>query len=193
MRQRSLWIIAILALALGGCTLPGLGNVGMPDDGQPIPVTDQAAASFEQKAAEAAQTAQSTGSSSITVTQEEITSYVALRLEEAAAQAGSPVAMLLRQPQIYFKEDGTIIVRGQLEFEGSAQPLRVVARPSVANQQLQLDIVEGRIGPIPVPGAILDQVEGLLATAILQAQNYAELQEVRVEAGTLTLSGARVQ
>ncbi len=180
-------MVALLGVVLTACGLTD--RFQMPDDGPPIPITNEAAASLEQKAADAAQAAQASGASTITVSQEEITSFVALRLESAAAEAGTSVEIPLVNPQIYFKEDGTLALRGDIEFQGRSQPIRVVARPSAANGELVMDIVDGRIGPVPVPGPILDQVEGMLAEAILQTQNYAQLNEVRVEAGTLTLSG----
>lgn len=187
------WVLMLLAsVVLSACSIPGFGGSTV-DDGPPIPVSEEAAASFEQKAVAAGQEAQANGSSSITITQEEITSYIALRLENAAAEAGTSVTLPLTQPQIYFKESGELVLRGQLEFQGRSQLLRVAARPSAVDGSLQIDITEGSIGPVPVPGVILDQTEGLLADAILAGQDYAMLDEVRVEQGSLTLRGRRTQ
>ncbi len=184
------WVLVLLAgVLLSACSLPGFG-AGTVDDGPPIPITEEAAASLEQKAIAAGQEAQAGGSSSITVTQEEITSYVALRLL-TAAQDNSTVPLPISEPQIYFKESGELVLRGNLEFQGRSQPLRVAARPTAVDGALQVDVTEGSIGPVPVPGIILDQTEGLLADAILSAQDYARLDAVSVQQGTLTLQGQR--
>jgi hypothetical protein len=182
------WLIVMslwLALALSGCNMGG-----MPDDGPPIPVTQEAADRFHQKAATAGSELAATGAASNTVTQEEITSAIALGLAEAAATSptgGFP----LTEPQIYFKPDGSIAVRGNIGFQGRTQPVRIVTQPRVENDSLQLNIVGGQVGRVPVPGAILNQVEGALSRAILAGQNYGRVTTVQVEQGALTIAGQR--
>lgn len=181
------WTLILLLwslFTLAACQLPG----ELPDDGPPIAVSEEAAASLEQKAIEVAGTS---GPSTITVTQEELTSYLALRIDPLAAENG--VENPWRNPQVYFKGDGSIILRGDIEFEGQSQPIRVVAKPTATDGTLNVDIVEGRIGPVPVPTGILDQVEDQLAQAILAGQNYARVDSVVVEEGTLTVTGERTQ
>ena len=97
----------------------------------------------------------------------------------------------MQNPQVYFKENGQIVLRGDIEYEGYMQPIRLVAQPNAVDGSLQVDIIEGRLGPIPVPDSILSQAEEQLAQAILAGQEYAQLDEIRVQAGTLTLTGAR--
>ncbi|MBA3534117.1 MAG: hypothetical protein H0T73_19520 [Ardenticatenales bacterium] len=171
------WMIVLCLgmLLLSGCTIPG---TGLPDDGPAVPVSEDAAVSLEQKMAEAASVP---GVTTVTMTQEEATSYLALRVSSQEVQ--------LTEPQVYFRADGTVILRGKVSYEGQIQPMRVVARPTATNGTLAVDITEGRIGPVPVPGPILDQLEGNLAEAILAGQQYARLDEVSIAEGTLTLTG----
>lgn len=173
-RWMTIWMLVWLLVA---CEVPG---TAMPDDGPPVAVSEEAARSLEAKFAEAAA---AQGASTVTMTQEEVTSYLALRLASAEVP--------LTNPQVYFKEDGGVVVRGQVDYQGQIQPIRVVARPSASDGTLVVDIVEGRIGPVPVPGPLLDQIEGNLADAILAGQQYARLDEVRVDGGQLTLTGQR--
>ncbi len=175
----------LMTLLLTACEIPSFST---PDDGPPVEVSEEAAASLEQKAIEAAST---NGVSTITITQEEATSYLTLRVMPLAEQNG--IENPLQEPQIYFKGDGTVILRSIIDFQGQQQTIRVVARPTVANGSLQVDITEGSIGPVPVPETILNQVEGQLAEAILAGQTYARLDEIRVEEGTITLTGQRQQ
>lgn len=186
MLKRYAFIVSLfITLLLTACEIPGLST---PDDGPPVEVSEEAAASLEQKAIEAATT---DGLSTITITQEEATSYLTLRVMPLAEQNG--IENPLREPQIYFKGDGTIILRANIDFQGQQQTIRVVARPTAANGSLQVDITEGSIGPVPVPESLLNQVEGQLAEAILAGQTYARLDEIRVEEGSLTLTGERQQ
>jgi hypothetical protein len=184
-RRWSTIVIVWLTLALSACNLGG-----MPDDGPPIPVTQEAADRFHQKAAAAGSELAANGAASNTVTQEEITSAVALGLTEAAATSptgGFP----LTEPQIYFKQDGSIAVRGNIGFQGRTQPVRIVAQPRVESDSLQLNIVGGQVGRVPVPGPILNQVEGALSRAILAGQDYGRVTVVQVEQGALTIAGQR--
>ena len=161
----------LMTLLLTACEIPSLST---PDDGPPVEISEEAAASLEQKAVEAAT---ANGVSTITITQEEATSYFTLRVMPLAEQNG--IQNPLQQPQIYFKGDGTVVLRSNIDFQGQKQTLRVVARPTVANGSLQVDITEGSIGPAPVPESILNQVEGQLAEAILAGQSYARLGKKR--------------
>jgi len=176
-------ILSLTLFILTACNVPGLS---MPDDGPPVAVSEDAAQSLEQKVIQAAAT---TGQSTVSTTQEEVTSYFALRLDALAAQNG--VENPWQEPQVYFKENGQIVLRGNIEYEGYMQPIRLVAEPSAVAGSLQVNIVEGRIGPVPVPDSILSQAEEQLGQAILAGQQYASLDEVRVEAGTLALTGSR--
>lgn len=182
---KRLWITGILLglLLLSGCQIPG---TALPDDGPRVAVSEDAAVSLEQKAAEAAAIQ---GVTTISLTQEEVTSYLALRLTDLAVQQG--IENSLRDPQVYLKGDGTLILRGAILFQERRQPIRVVARPEALDGLLRVDITEGRIGPVPVPGPILDQLESQLAQAILAGQEYARLDSITVAEGSVTLVGER--
>lgn len=182
---KRVWIVGSLLalLLLSGCQIPG---TALPDDGPRVAVSEESAASLEQKAAEAAAVP---GVTTISLTQEEVTSYLALRLTDLAAQQG--VENSLRDPQVYFKGDGTIILRGSIRFQERQQPIRVVARPEAVDGSLRVDITEGRIGPVPVPGPLLDQLESQLAQAILAGQEYGRLDSITIAEGSVTLVGER--
>ena len=183
MLKKLSFILLMSLFLLSGCSIP---DFSMPDDGPAIQISEEAAQSLEQKVIEAATT---TGTSTVSATQEEVTSYLALRLDQLAQEQG--LENPWQNPQVYFKENGQIVLRGDIEYEGYMQPIRLVAQPNAVDGSLQVDIIEGRLGPIPVPDSILSQAEEQLAQAILAGQEYAQLDEIRVQAGTLTLTGAR--
>lgn len=170
--------LLLLTLALAACTLP---SSAMPDDGPPVAISEEAAASLEQKV----QGLATSGSATLTVTQEEISSYLALRLLSAD--------MPLRQPQVYFKEGGQMVIRGNIEFQERSQPLRIEATPTLVDGKLNLAVSSARVGPLPLPTSIIDQIEGALGEAILAGQKFGKLTEISVGAGTMTIAGERQQ
>jgi hypothetical protein len=182
-RVVTLLVVLLTLLSLTACQIPGLSD---PDDGPPVAVSEESAASMEQKLAGVA--AQG-GNVDVMLTQEEVTSYLALKMPATIEQDGTTITNPLQNPQVYFKADGTLIMRANITFEGNSQLIRVVARPNVANGALQVDITEGKIGPVPVPGPLLDQVEVALAEGLTAGQNYTNLTNVAVAEGTITIEG----
>jgi hypothetical protein len=178
-----LLVAVITVLLVTACQIPGFGA---PDDGPPIAVSEESAAALEQKLAELAAGG---GAVNVTLTQEEVTSYLSLRLPATIEQDGTTITNPLQNPQVYFRDDGTLVMRANITFEGASQLIRVVARPTVVNGSLEVDITEGRIGPVPVPGPLLDQVEVALAEGLTAGQNYTNLSSVTVAAGTITIEG----
>ena len=88
--------------------------------------------------------------------------------------------------------------RHAIDYEAEAGPT-VTARvqaffgldshPSVAAGRLQVDITEGKIGPVPVPGPLLDQVETALAEGLTAGRDFSELTSVAVTEGQIAIEG----
>jgi hypothetical protein len=95
----------------------------------------------------------------------------------------------IREPMVYFKTDGRIIVRGYAELLGQRQPLRLVLAPRASEGELVLDFVEGTLGPVSVPEGLIDQIGSGLAKLILAGDEFVEISRIQVGDGTLTLSG----
>jgi hypothetical protein len=95
----------------------------------------------------------------------------------------------IQEPQVYFKGNGHIIVRGYGQMRSVRQPLRLVVAPRAREGKLVLDFVEGKLGPVPLPETLFDLIGKALSRAILAGQDYAEIQEITVTEGTLTLRG----
>jgi hypothetical protein len=53
--------------------------------------------------------------------------------------------------------------------------------------------VEGQIGRVNLPEPVFDLLGKGVAQALLAGQEYAEITQIRVSAGTLTISGRRNQ
>jgi hypothetical protein len=115
-----------------------------------------------------------------------------LQAQEGASRFGLSDLSLrvgIQEPQVYFKGNGHIIIRGYAELLGQRQPLRLVLAPQASQGELVLDFVEGKLGPLAVPEAIIDQIGTGLAKLILAGDELVKVSQIRVNDGTLTLSG----
>lgn len=95
----------------------------------------------------------------------------------------------LEDPQVYFKSDGRMIVRGVGRLARWRQPLRVVIAPRAREGEIELDFVEGQLGALPLPEFLFDPLGELLGQALLAGQDYAAITELTVADGTLTFAG----
>lgn len=223
--------LIVVVLLLSGCQQPGFLRTKVPDDGPAPQVSQELAARFIENAVVAGQAALDTRVFSLTVTQDEVTSFLVFgadlveqlqsvrSLEDLEGlegaeqpfdleiwrrlleeQGGLPDVQLpdlslrlgIEEPQVYFKSNGHIVIRGYGELRGQRQPVRVVVAPRASEGELVLDFVEGTLGPVPVPEALFDRLGDVLAEAILTGQSYfqvAEITTVSVGDGTLTVSG----
>ena len=97
--------------------------------------------------------------------------------------------LAIEELEVRFKGNGHIVVRGYGQVRKLRQPLRVVVAPRASDGELVLDFVEGKLGPVPLPEPLFDLIGKALSRAILAGQDYAEIQEITVAEGTLTLRG----
>lgn len=230
MYRRLVATLIIVVCFVAGCQRVSLPQTELPDDGPPIVVSEAAAIRFVEKVTAAGRAAADSGSLTLSITQEEITSFLAIgtRLAErvqdiqtlenleqlegvegvegfeefrrlAGEREGLPdlqlpdlsLRLALREPQIFFKDNGQIVIRGFGEVRGRRQPLRIVTAPRAGGGELVLDFVEGTLGPLPVPEAVFDVVGQGLARVILAGQDYGEITEIQVGGGVLTINARR--
>jgi hypothetical protein len=97
--------------------------------------------------------------------------------------------LAVQEPQVYFKDNGHVVVRGYARVRDFRQPVRVVVAPHASRGELELDFVEGKLGPLPLPESLFDVIGKGLSTIILAGQDYAEIQEITVGEGRLTVRG----
>jgi len=224
---------AVLSFVLAGCQRPAFLDAKLPDDGAPIQTTPQAALRFVEKITDAGDAATKTKGLSLTVTQQEVTSFLniggimadqmhALNVDNLAelqnvnlgqgldgiegldkwqallnqheglsnlSLSDLSLRVLIREPEVYFKADGRLIIRGYAEALGQRQPLRLVFAPKASEGELVLDFVEGNLGPVEVPELLIDQIGKGLARAILAGQEYIEVSQIRVSDGSLSIAG----
>ena len=94
-----------------------------------------------------------------------------------------------RDPEVRFRDDGTVIVRGTARFLFLTIPARVVVAPRAEDGDLEFDFVEGQFGRLPLPERLIDLAGAGLTELILAGQDYASVDRIAVTEGTLTFSG----
>jgi uncharacterized protein YpmS len=173
----------LLLLACTPCSC--LSRLGAPTPPKNIEVSQEAAQSLEEKLNEAMSSA-GTGEFTITATDEEVTSLIAVQMEKAS---DTP----MRDVQVHFG-DGRIHVWATLAdvlpFDMSVYLAGTV---TVVNGQLQVDIVESSAGVIPIPQSLLDSlsqtINETIAEAEMRGQNKVQITEVTIGDGEITVSG----
>jgi len=95
----------------------------------------------------------------------------------------------LRKAQVLFKADGRVIARGYLAFLKWRVPVRIVVAPHATEGEMVLDFVEGSIGRVQMPEIIFDLLGKGIAKLLLAGQDYAEISQIQVGAGTFAIAG----
>lgn len=119
--------------------------------------------------------------------------------EEIAERSGVAQRILLKLDprirtgdiQVRFEPSGEVVVAGYVQAWRFRQPGLFVVAPSASEGELILDFVSGKLGRLPLPPFVFDWFGGMVARGILLGQGYAEVSEISVGDGTLTLA-ARV-
>jgi len=163
----------IACAATDSATLPG---------GQ-VEVSPEAAQRVETKLVEAL-TLNTSNQFILRFTDEEFTSYLALKLEETAAPP-------ITDPQIRFTK-GKIYVAGKLTNVG---PVKVramlVAIPRVTDDQLMIDIQNVYLGPVPAPNALLNSLSQTIDQALEEAQVNLKITQVEVFESEIVIVGEK--
>ncbi len=112
--------------------------------------------------------------------------------DEGSSEGGLlDLQLQLIEPQVYFKSDARIILRGEGRLARFRLPARLVVIASASQGELVLDFVEGQLGRVPLPEFLFDPLGDLLARAILAGQDFVEVSEISVTEGSLTVAGRR--
>jgi len=182
--RRLLWLCLALALPLLACSLPRLRREA-PTPTPTIAVSKQAAEQLERKLQEAWESKEEP-KILLRVTDEEITSYLNLRLQEQGAD------LPIQAPRVRFT-DGKIYLSGQVRLESpaiSGQGL-VVATPILVDGRVQVEINRAAVGPFPVPRPFLQQVTTLINDRLAEVTSQVKVQRIEVSEGALVIEASR--
>ena len=179
-RHRLTFSLSLLvALTIIACTTAGSATL----PGGPVEVSPEAARRVEAKLAEAL-TLNPSNQFILRFTDEEVTSYLALKLEETAE---TPIT----DPQIRFTK-GRIYVAGKLSNVSLMQVrAMIVAAPRVMDDQLVIDIESVYLGPITAPTTLLDSLSQTIDKAFEEAQVNHKITQVEVFESEIVIVGEK--
>ena len=173
-----LWAI----LACSPCGWLSLPGIKLPD--RPIEITEEAAQCFREKL-QGAWESQGKGQFRLQFTDQELTSYINLKLKVASD-------VPLAEPRIWFTR-GKIYVSGELSSEELPLSGRavIVASAQVADEQIRISIDQASIGRVPIPRAFLDSLSDTVNGGLAQAQLDIKVQRLEILEGEAIIIAGR--
>lgn len=182
--------IAVLILASLACTV----NVGGPNysDRTPIPVSSEAADSLKDEIRRAFEAGATTGEVTINITEPQITSVLAQRLQvdPNLQQDKKP---LITDPQVYLR-DGQMQVFGKTQQGIFAANIGIIVAVGVdENAKPKIEIVSADFGPLPAPeglnAAISAMIQEAYTGAVGPVATGLRIQTISIADGVMTIVG----
>lgn len=184
-KYRLLIIVLILFLSSLACSFNRnqAATTQLPE----ITISEAEADSLEQSFSSALNDARATGNPvTITVTESQVTSYVALRMQE---QLDAPI----QNPQIHFIEDKALIT-GRAVLGPINSNMEMLVEASVQSGIPSIEIESAKLGAIPVPKFLLNNLNNSLQKIIDDARyeggSNFDIETLVIEKGKLTITGA---
>jgi hypothetical protein len=123
------------------------------------------------------------GTFSITLTDQELTSYVIGLLQSGEG------AFPARDMQILFREGYIEVWATFIEIAPTDVPAYVRAIVTARDGQLDVAILEANGGPFPVPGAMRELISRVMSESLAELDLPLSIDEVTVSSGEMTLRG----
>ena len=159
--------LPILLLSLIITSLACTIFVGGPDYSNlpPIPVSAEAAESIKAEIKRAFEAGLETGVVTINITEPQITSYLAARMQTDPSLQQSDKKPLMTDPQVYLRE-------GQMQIYGKTQQGMFTANIGIivsvgvdANGEPLIEITSADFGPFPAPEGLKDALTAMIREA----------------------------
>ncbi len=183
-RPKALFWLSILVFSLVATSLA----CNLPQRGTPtaIPISPASAAELEQNVLNAAEELEKTGQVELSITEVQITSFIA---EQLQAQGDGTFS----NPQVIL-QDGQIQVKGDVQQNGIALPLKAnIAVAANQNGTLDYDFVSASIGPFPLPENIINQISAYIESSVDQNISILTgnifIEEILINDGVMFLKG----
>lgn len=177
-RRLAFSLSLFVALTIVACTMADSATL----PGGTVEISHQAAQRVDAKLVEAL-TLNPNDQFILRFTDEEVTSYLALKLEETA---DSPIT----DPQVRFTK-GKIYVSGELTNVAMQVKAMIVAIPRIMDDQLVIDIESVYLGPITAPNTLLDSLSQTIDEAFEEAQVDLKITQVEIFEKEIVLVGEK--
>jgi hypothetical protein len=169
--------------------------VGGPDYSSlpPIPISADAAASIQDEIQRAAAAAAQTGVITVNLTEPQITSYLAARLQTDPSLQQSDKKPLITDPQVYLR-DGQMQIYGKTQQGIFAANIGIIVNMGVdLNGQPQIDVVSADFGPLPAPDGLKDAITAMVREAYTGSLGPVatglRIEGISIANGVMTVTG----
>jgi hypothetical protein len=169
--------------------------VGGPDYSNlpPIPVSAEAAESIKEEVRRAVEAAADTGVITVNLTEPQITSYLAARLQTDPSLQQSDKKPLITDPQVYLR-DGQMQIYGKTQQGIFTANIAVIMDMGVdANGQPQIDIASADFGPFPAPKGLKDAITAMVKEAYTGSLGPVatglRIESISIANGVMTVTG----
>jgi len=182
--------ILVLILASLACTV----SVGGPDysDRDPIAISNDAAQSLKDEIKRAFEAGVQTGEVTINITEPQITSVLATRLQsdQNLQQDSQP---LITDPQVYLR-DGQMQIFGKTQQGMFTANIGIIVSVSVdENNAPKIDIVSADFGPLPVPDTLKTAISAMIQEAytgsVGPVATGLRVETISITNGIMTIKG----
>ena len=185
--------IFLLALVLASlaCTV----FVGGPDYSSlpPIPVSSEAAESIKEEIKRAFEAGAQTGVITINITEPQITSYLAARMQSDPSLQQTDKKPLITDPQVYLRD-------GQMQIYGKTQKGFLTANIGITVQvgvdtdgKPLIEITSADFGPFPAPeglkNALTAMIEEAYTGSLGPVATGLRIDTISIANGVMTISG----
>lgn len=169
--------------------------VGGPDYSNlpPIPVSAEAAESIKAEVRRAIEAAADTGVITVNLTEPQITSYLAARLQTDPSLQQSNKKPLITDPQVYLR-DGQMQIYGKTQQGMFTANIGILVNMGVdANGQPQIDVASADFGPFPAPEGIKDAITAMVKEAYTGSLGPVatglRIESISIANGVMTVAG----
>jgi hypothetical protein len=189
------YIFPLFLLSLVLTSLACVVFVGGPDYSNlpPIPVSAEAAASIKDEIQRAVAAAADTGVITVNLTEPQITSYIAARLQTEPSLQQSDKKPLITDPQVYLR-DGQMQIYGKTQQGLFTANIGIIVNMGVdANGQPQIDVASADFGPFPAPKGINDAITAMVKEAYTGSLGPVatglRIESISIANGVMTVTG----
>lgn len=185
-----LFLLSLVLTSLA-CTI----FVGGPDYSSlpPIPVSAEAAESLKEEIRRAFEAGAETGVVTINITEPQITSYLAARMQTDPSLQQSDKKPLITDPQVYLR-DGQMQIYGKTQQGIFAANIGIIVKVGVdANGQPLIEIVSADFGPFPAPEGLTSALTAMIKEAYTGSLGPVatglRIESISISGGVMTITG----
>jgi hypothetical protein len=185
-----LFLLSLVLTSLA-CTI----FVGGPDYSSlpPIPVSSEAANSIKDELTRAFEAGAQTGVVTINLTEPQITSYLAARMQSDPSLQQSDKKPLITDPQVYLR-DGQMQIYGKTQQGMFTANIGIIVQVGVdAEGKPTIDITSADFGPFPAPKGLKDAITAMVKEAYTGSLGPVatglRIETISISGGVMTITG----